>query len=85
MFRTIFSSDRINHRAFVSKFRTISTSLFKSLELFADAILRLASANCCKIYSIFEAVFLMRCYKFHGLSPCYILHRKAFAESCNRK
>ena len=85
MFSTLFSSHRINHCALIAKCRTIRTSLFEGLKLFADAILRSATTNSRKVYGFSEAVFLMRCYEFHGLSPCYILHYKAFAEGCNKK
>ena len=87
MFSTLFSSHRINHGALVSKDCPKSTSMLKGLKLFTNAILRSTSTNSSKIHCVPEAILLMICYKFkvHFLSPCYILHHKAFAESCNRK
>lgn len=85
MFSAFFRSHSVNHSALITVSGTISASLFESLKLCTNACLRATTANSGKINRILKAVFLMRCYELHGLSPCYEVNHKVFAESCNRK
>ena len=85
MLCAILGSHSINHSALIAECCAISASLFKSFKFHARARLRSHAANSGKINRILKAVFLMRCYELHGLSPCYEVNHKVFAESCNRK
>lgn len=87
MLGVIFRRHGVNHGALVAKCSAISTSILKSLELFANAILRISASNRREINCILEAKLLDLCFELgvHAFSPCYVFEISKIAKSCNRR